>query len=80
MHLDTDADDTQPGDQKLPPSQRRNDLEELDQCIEALGGRLTDLEFLARRMKTGESPSSKGTRCLLTFSSENKADDVVLNL
>lgn len=29
---------------------------ELDQAIGILGGRLTDLEFLARRMKTGISP------------------------
>ena len=30
---------------------------ELDQSIEALGGRLTDLEFLARRIKAGETPA-----------------------
>jgi hypothetical protein len=29
---------------------------ELDQCIDTLGGRLTDLEFLARRLRTGQSP------------------------
>lgn len=29
---------------------------ELDEAISVLGGRLTDLEFLARRMKTGLSP------------------------
>jgi hypothetical protein len=34
----------------------RKDLGELDGCIEALGGRLTDLEFLARRLKAGQSP------------------------
>lgn len=32
------------------------DLQELDEVITVLGGRLTDLEFLARRMKTGQSP------------------------
>lgn len=32
------------------------DLSELDEVISILGGRLTDLEFLARRMKTGQSP------------------------
>ncbi|OJD31526.1 protein rna12 [Diplodia corticola] len=42
--------------EKLTPSQRRKDIAELDDCIGALGGRLTDLEFLARRIKTGESP------------------------
>lgn len=30
---------------------------ELDQSVEALGGRLTDLEFLARRIKAGETPA-----------------------
>ncbi|KAB5585489.1 RNA12 protein [Coniochaeta sp. 2T2.1] len=34
----------------------RKDLSELDGCIESLGGRLTDLEFLARRLKSGQSP------------------------
>lgn len=58
-HLDADSDDAGPDEEKLTPSQRRKDLGELDECIGALGGRLTDLEFLARRMKTGESPSSK---------------------
>lgn len=42
---------------KLTPSQRRGDLRELDEVIGQLGGRLTDLEFLARRIKAGESPS-----------------------
>ncbi|KAI1655751.1 RNA12 protein-domain-containing protein [Daldinia decipiens] len=32
------------------------DLGELDECIGTLGGRLTDLEFLARRLKAGQSP------------------------
>ncbi|KAM5355614.1 hypothetical protein ACJ41O_002260 [Fusarium nematophilum] len=34
----------------------RLDTTELDQCIDTLGGRLTDLEFLARRLRTGQSP------------------------
>ena len=58
-HLDADADDASSGEKQLTPSQRRRDLGELDQTIAALGGRLTDLEFLARRMKTGETPSSE---------------------
>ncbi|AEO61318.1 hypothetical protein MYCTH_2311354 [Thermothelomyces thermophilus ATCC 42464] len=37
-------------------SQLRKDLQELDQCIDALGGRLTDLQVLARRLKLGQSP------------------------
>ncbi|KAF2811697.1 uncharacterized protein BDZ99DRAFT_414202 [Mytilinidion resinicola] len=58
-HIDSDADDEpepEDGSKKLTPSQRRTDLAELDSCIESLGGRLTDLEFLARRIKTGETP------------------------
>lgn len=31
-------------------------LKELDTCITALGGRLTDLQVLARRLKIGQSP------------------------
>ncbi|CRJ95514.1 hypothetical protein BN1708_002030 [Verticillium longisporum] len=34
----------------------RSDLSELDDCIDLLGGRLTDLEFLARRIRGGQSP------------------------
>lgn len=58
-HLDADvADDPEPedGSEKQIPSQTRDDLGELDTCLEFLGGRLTDLEFLARRIKTGETP------------------------
>ena len=40
----------------LTPSQKRTDLNELDEVIPLLGGRLTDLEFLARRIKAGETP------------------------
>jgi hypothetical protein len=58
-HLDSEGDVTDdpesPG-KKVTPSQRRMDLIQLDECIDSLGGRLTDLEFLARRIKTGETP------------------------
>lgn len=50
-HLDADIDDSE------APSTTRADLAELDTCIDLLGGRLTDLEFLARRIKTGETPT-----------------------
>ncbi|KAI9846161.1 MAG: mitochondrial escape protein 2 [Sclerophora amabilis] len=62
-HLDEDGEaadnpkHSAAGDQNLPPSQGRKDLGELDECIELLGGRLTDLEFLARRIKAGETPN-----------------------
>jgi hypothetical protein len=54
-HLDT-QDDPSGGTKILSADQRRQDLSELDECIETLGGRLTDLEFLARRLKTGQTP------------------------
>ncbi|ODA81041.1 hypothetical protein RJ55_04003 [Drechmeria coniospora] len=34
----------------------RPNVNGLDACIETLGGRLTDLEFLSRRIKAGQSP------------------------
>lgn len=57
-HLDSDPDinNQEDGSPKLTPSQCRTDLAELDSCIASLGGRLTDLEFFARRIKTGETP------------------------
>lgn len=56
-HLDFETADADAGLEKLTPSQRRKDLVELDRALPALGGRLTDLEFLARRVKAGETPS-----------------------
>ena len=59
-HLDADAEEVASGEKTgLTPSQMRTDLDELDGVIQILGGRLTDLEFLARRIKTGESPGSR---------------------
>ncbi|KAL9103726.1 MAG: hypothetical protein Q9163_001276 [Psora crenata] len=56
-HLDAEGPDEGEGqNEKLLPSQTRKDLAELDDCISTLGGRLTDLEFLARRIKAGETP------------------------
>ena len=57
-HLDAYTEDATAGDDKLTTSQNRTDLDELDGSIKILGGRLTDLEFLARRIKTGETPKS----------------------
>ncbi|KAI9699385.1 MAG: mitochondrial escape protein 2 [Candelina mexicana] len=53
-HIDIDSEDK---DGRLTPTQKRKDLVELDGCIDTLGGRLTDLEYLARRIKTGETPN-----------------------
>lgn len=58
-HLDFDSVDPvseEDGIKKLTRSQQRKDLDELDEVLPVLGGRLTDLEFLARRIKTGETP------------------------
>ncbi|KAL1869269.1 mitochondrial escape protein 2 [Paecilomyces lecythidis] len=44
--------------------------DELDRCIETLGGRLTDLEFLAHRMKAGESPQHAVNRIIEQSASE----------
>ena len=61
-HLDAGWEDVTPAEGRekaLAPSQRREDLRELDGSIEILGGRMTDLEFLARRIKAGETPNSE---------------------
>ncbi|MCJ1433821.1 mitochondrial escape protein 2 [Xylographa pallens] len=60
-HLDADASDNPSASSEpsaLSPSQQRADLAELDGCIETLGGRLTELEFLARRIKAGQTPAA----------------------
>lgn len=63
-HLNADGHDDPHAEKKALPSETRKDLVELDESIQTLGGRLTDLEFLARRIKTGETPKS---RSLLRF-------------
>jgi len=55
-HLDAEEGDLAGDTEKLSARQRQRDLEQLDECIETLGGRLTDLEFFARRLKTGQTP------------------------
>lgn len=55
-HLDADVEERKGTVGGLKPSETRQDLQELDGCISTIGGRLTDLEFLARRIKTGETP------------------------
>jgi len=46
------------------------DLHELDEYIESLGGRLTDLRVLARRLKAGQSPKKAVTEIIEQSSSE----------
>lgn len=47
-----------------------NGLEDLDRCIEMLGGRVTDLEFMAHRIKAGETPRRAVDRIIEQSSSE----------
>jgi hypothetical protein len=58
-HLDLDKEEIAEGQTQLTMSQKYKDIGELDEVVEVLGGRLTDLEFLARRMKSGETPKRK---------------------
>lgn len=51
-HLDTEADGGTDGETEKP---KRN-LAGLDDCIQVLGGRITDLEFMAHRIEAGETP------------------------
>lgn len=55
-----EADDPDPkskhGHEEREAETPKPDLSELDDCIDLLGGRLTDLEFLARRIKGGQTP------------------------
>ena len=58
-HIDSTGNHITEGETTLSPSQYRQDLDQLDGAISTLGGRLTDLEFLARRISSGETPSRK---------------------
>ncbi|KAK5172506.1 mitochondrial escape protein 2 [Saxophila tyrrhenica] len=78
-HLDFDAEpsktkkDDDGNEEEVPeltPSQKRQDLSELDMVIGQLGGRLTDLEFLARRIKAGETPTKAVKEIIDQSSSE----------
>ena len=50
------ASNTSSPEAPVDPSTDPHLLAELDTCITALGGRLTDLQVLARRLKIGQSP------------------------
>jgi len=58
-HLDVDTVgiDLEGNTIALTPSQKRQDLGQLDECVSYLGGRLSDLEVLARRIQAGETPN-----------------------
>ncbi|KAL8365287.1 hypothetical protein RB595_004203 [Gaeumannomyces hyphopodioides] len=59
-----------PRKQDLPQPPVERDLSELDTVIDTLGGRLTDLEFLARRLKSGQTPRQAVTDIVEQSSSE----------
>ncbi|KAF9887666.1 mitochondrial escape protein 2 [Aspergillus nanangensis] len=54
------------GDAKDQDKQSRQaeDLTGLDNCIEILGGRVTDLEFMAHRIEAGETPEAAVNRII----------------
>ncbi|KAF4980928.1 hypothetical protein FZEAL_3173 [Fusarium zealandicum] len=56
LAADAKAREEEGGDKAKKVVDPRPDMTELDTCIDTLGGRLTDLEFLARRLRTGQSP------------------------
>ncbi|KAJ5888833.1 hypothetical protein N7495_008874 [Penicillium taxi] len=61
-HLESDGGE----DNKKPEM----DLSGLDDCIRVLGGRVTDLEFMAHRMEAGESPQAAVERIIEQSASE----------
>lgn len=54
------------------------EIYDLDRCLTHLGGRLTDLEFLARRIKAGETPQ-KAVREIIDQSASEILKIYVLN-
>ncbi|KAL4875549.1 RNA12 protein-domain-containing protein [Aspergillus karnatakaensis] len=55
---------------KNKPAQPEEDLTELDSCISVLGGRVTDLEFMAHRIEAGETPQGAVTQIVQQAGSE----------
>ncbi|PSR87059.1 RNA12 protein [Coniella lustricola] len=53
---DNSEDDNEKNAPKAEIQESPKNIHQLDEVITVLGGRLTDLEFLARRMKTGQTP------------------------
>ncbi|KAI0025831.1 RNA12 protein-domain-containing protein [Xylariomycetidae sp. FL0641] len=51
------SDKSEDAEKKQLMPRPRIDMTELDACIDTLGGRLTDLEFFARRLKSGQAPT-----------------------
>lgn len=60
-HLDAAASE---GD-KEQDARRKETLHGLDSCIKVLGGRVTDLEFMAHRIEAGETPEGMSKFCFV---------------
>ncbi|KAF3902056.1 hypothetical protein AA313_de0209727 [Arthrobotrys entomopaga] len=54
----------------MSEDEKSKEIAELDASIDELGGRLTDLEFLARRIRTGEMPTQAVSEIVKTSASE----------
>ncbi|KAJ5584138.1 uncharacterized protein N7459_003938 [Penicillium hispanicum] len=53
-----------------PKKRHEADLVTLDRCIQILGGRVTDLEFMAHRIEAGETPQAAVDRIIEQSASE----------
>ncbi|KAK6341021.1 mitochondrial escape protein 2 [Orbilia brochopaga] len=54
----------------MTENEKTKEIEELDSSIDQLGGRLTDLEFLARRIRSGETPTQAVSEIIKTSANE----------
>ncbi|KAF3941233.1 hypothetical protein ABW19_dt0206874 [Dactylella cylindrospora] len=54
----------------MSEEEKNREIEELDTSIDQLGGRLTDLEFLARRIRSGEMPVQAVSEIVKTSANE----------
>ncbi|KAK6534322.1 mitochondrial escape protein 2 [Arthrobotrys megalospora] len=54
----------------MTDEEKSKEIKELDSSIDQLGGRLTDLEFLARRIRTGEMPAQAVSEIVKTSANE----------
>ncbi|KAJ5126184.1 hypothetical protein N7526_008361 [Penicillium atrosanguineum] len=57
-------------DKNDPTQNEKQSLEGLDDCIKVLGGRVTDLEFMAHRIEAGETPQAAVDRIVDQSASE----------
>ncbi|CAG7931783.1 unnamed protein product [Penicillium olsonii] len=64
-HLDSEA-----GADNEANARRKETLHGLDSCIRVLGGRVTDLEFMAHRIEAGETPEAAVSRIIEQSASE----------